>query len=118
MAVVAISGFVLPLMPVANGTIMAGSRTPAMTIRIIISISVNPFIPIADCGLRNAELKIRNLDRFSNVECGLRLPAEAEAQIENTEWKSRKGPHFCNLVFLLRNPNSEIRIYKILTFPV
>jgi hypothetical protein len=53
MALATISGFPLPLMPVAKGTMIAGIRIPAKTIRIIISMSVNPLLSIAECGLRN-----------------------------------------------------------------
>ncbi len=56
---VTISGFPLPLIPVAKGMMMAGKRMPAMTIRMIISMSVKPFLFIP---ITRKSSRIRNID--------------------------------------------------------
>jgi hypothetical protein len=44
MAVVTISGFLLPLIPVAKGMTITGMMIPARTIRTMISMSVKPLL--------------------------------------------------------------------------
>jgi hypothetical protein len=58
MAVVAISGFPLPFTADTKGTMMVGRSIPAITMRMMISMSVKPLVPISDFGFRISEYLI------------------------------------------------------------
>ena len=112
MAVVTISGLLLPLMPVANGITIAGMMMPAITISTIISMRVKPLLRAesSEFEVRSSECPILNLQSLNfelNSNFLISLDPFNPRPLGPFNHEIFTFPVYCNTVIVLVTPPAE-----------